>query len=1028
MSSERNLLLRASIHRPVTVLMLLVTLTVVGAIAYRLIPLQLAPPGITENQITVRIPVPDSTPREVMEQVTEPAEELFRTIPGVTRIRSWSRANSASISVAHSSSQDGAVVYDDIRDRMERLLPSLPEGSDRYRIFRFNIETDLPVMMMAASFEESVEDADTILENVIQPRLEAVEGVARVEVHGLIAREVELELDPDQVQAYQVNVQRLIQRLGSDNMVAPGGVVEEGSRRYLIRLSSRFQSFEELQDYPVRESLSLGEIANVGYREGLRTFLARVDGKLCRLVQISKESEANTVEMCARVEREIERLKVDPRLSGFRFIPYFSQGRMIETSMASLRATCLWGGLFAILVLFLFLRHLRLTLLVATAIPLSLMMAVVVIFFRGGTFNILSLCGLTLGIGMLIDNAIVIAENIFRHRQLGSPPREAAERGVKEVALAVTLATLTTVAVFLPLIFLSGDSNVNVLLGELGLPVCYSLVASLLVALVFIPIATTYVRGESRQRSGGLTLTNAYTRLLGFCLRNRFVTIVVCMLVLGSAQIPQSLMEKQGRGEEGTHEIQLWVECPRNFTLRETDEAMEVIRKSCEPLREELGIDSMAAWYGSTGGTFAFFLRPEVRTTERDFLTRAREVLPNLPGIKIHLDQGDDESESAEKEFRIRAYGRDPAILTSLLGQISERMDNEPGVMEVRSPRDESNEEIIVQVERELAQRFDVNPGQVSNLIAWALRGAPLEDFHMDDEELPFWIRYAGGELDSIGDLYRVPVYSETGNEVPVANLASFSVDRGLPTIYRRDGRVATWLRMVTSKDADEDALRLRAYQEFSELEDLPEGYELQVTDSRQGFDEGREDVMKAGILGLVLIFVLMGVLFESFLLPVSVIFCIPFLFVGALWFAFAMGSPMSEVGMIGFVILLGIVVNNGIVLIDCINRCRAGQANRTKAILEAGQARLRPIVMTACTTIFGLGPLIFLPQQGEGIDYRPLAVVVMGGLVSSTAFTLVVVPVFYTLLDDMRGKLLDGLKGIRRRPRATADAEDYAG
>lgn len=1016
MTERSGILVRASLHRPVTVFMLLVTLGVVGVIAYRLIPLQLVPPGITEPNISISIPVPDSTPREVMEEVAKPAEDLLRTIPGVSRIRSRSTSSSCRLTVSHGPEADGATVYDDIRDRMERLVPSLPDGADRYRIFRFNVESDLPVMMMAISFGEEVEDPDTLLENVVQSRLEAIDGVAQVNFQGIIAREVELELDPDAVAAYQINVQRLIQRLVADNQVIPGGVVHEGGNRYLLRLNSRLRSFEEVLDYPINDSLELGQIANVGFVRGLRNFMARVDGDVCRVLELSKESEANTVATCERVQAELDRLTEDPRLDSFRFIPFFSQGEMIEASVGGLRSTCAWGGLLAVIVLFLFLWDIRLTLLVASAIPLSLLIAVVVIFFRGGTFNILSLCGLTLGIGMLIDNAIVIAENIYRNRQLGLAPKVAAERGVKEVSLAVTLATLTTVAVFLPLIFLSGsDSNINTVMRELGLPVCYSLLASLAVALVFVPLATTLLPQRAQQSGKQFFLARPYKATLSWVLRHRFLAVILCGLVLATMSIPQKIISNRKGDAEAVQDVWIRVECPRYFTLVETDEVMEEIRGRIDPHRKELGLDSMAAMYGRTGGRLAFFLEPDTRVTEVQFLERIKPLIPEIAGVRVQL--GSDEDEDDSKEIYIRATGRDPTVLISLLGEVGRRVQNAPGVLDIRTPSDDTSQEIVVDISRERAQRYGVNPTNVSSLVGWALRGAPLSDFHVGDQELPFWIRYAGGDLGGIGDLYRVPVYTDEGQEVPVSNLASFGVSQGLPSIYRRDGLVSSWIRLVTESDANESQLKRRVHAEFDAL-DVPDGYQLEVSGGGER-PEAIDDAINAGILGLVLIFVLMGVLFESFILPVSVLFCIPFLFLGALWFAMFQQTTLGEMGIVGFVILLGIVVNNGIVLIDCINRFRAEGMDRRSAILAAGEARLRPILMTACTTVFGLMPLILFEQRGEGIPYKPLGVVVTGGLVTATGFTLVVVPMCYTLLDDLRTLLL---APFRERPPAAAE------
>ena len=361
------------LERPVTVLMLLVSLLVIGVIANARLPRQLFPSGFVAGRISVSIPVIDSTPMEVMERVAIPAEELIRTIPGINRIESRSRSSSCRLSITYSNTEDADLIYADIRDRMERLLPSLPEGSDRYQIYRFNLETDIPVMQCAATYTETVIAPDVLLENVVAPRLEAVDGVARVEVQGLVNRQVAIELIPERVAAHSVDVAGLIARLRGENILAPGGALEDGGRRSLLRVSQRFESLDDIREMRVNDSLTIGDIAEVFIERGVEQFVVRVNGEMCKLLSIFKDSDANAVEVCRRLNEVYEKeLPRDPRFGGFDFFVFFDAGEMITESIASLQSTCAWGGLLAMAVLFFFLRRWRATLLVSAAIPLSL--------------------------------------------------------------------------------------------------------------------------------------------------------------------------------------------------------------------------------------------------------------------------------------------------------------------------------------------------------------------------------------------------------------------------------------------------------------------------------------------------------------------------------------------------------------------------------------------------------------------------------------------------------------------------------
>ncbi|MEM7168075.1 MAG: efflux RND transporter permease subunit [Planctomycetota bacterium] len=996
----------AAVRRPVTVLMAVLTLIVIGVIAYSRIPLQLTPPGISNPQLTIWIPLTTLSPNEVMEEIARPIEEQLRTVPGLTEVTSYSSSDFCQVRVEHGDDQDADAIYADIQDRMERILPSLPEGTERYRIFKFDLDRDLPIIFMAVSFDDAVSDPDGLLDNVIQPRIEGVDGVARVSTMGQIASEVEIELDPERVNALGVNMERLVQRLRQDNAVEPLGVVEEDSTRHIVRLSGRFDDFDEIRNFPVRQSLLLGDIAVVQERRGLRDFLARVDGRISRLVQISKESDANTVDTCLRVQAELDRMEIDPRTRGVSFLAYFNQGEQIEAAVAGVRQTSLWGGLFAVIVLFFFLRQLPLTFLVALSIPLSILGAVTAIFFRGGTFNVISLSGLTLSIGMLVDNAIVVAENIFRHRELGASPLVAAGRGVREVALPVTLATLTTVAVFVPLMFLTGDGNVRVIAVEVGLPICYAVLASLLVSLIAVPAATRFLRPRAATQPRVFAwLSDGYRALLSWSLRHRLLTIgCAFFLLMGTVTLQPMLMESTGRAEGGASQVQIDINCPPFFSLEDTDAVMEEIRRACDPIREELQIETIACWYDRGGGTFACFNKPGARKTREQFLERLREVVPQTAGVEYSFVR----ELSDERSVYIEARGRDPKRVNDLLGELREQLRPVPGVVQAKTRRERAREEIVVEVERERAQRYGVNPSQVSNLVSWALRGAPLADFHAPDGEKPTWIRYAGSDLENIGDLYRVPIYSPDGREIPVATIADFSVERGLPGIRRRNGQVYERLTVVLSPEVDNRLFTTFVDAAIADL-DVGEGYTVELGGRNLRGGEAFGELIGAAIVGALLIFVIMGVLFESVVLPISVFASVPALFIGSSWFLFLFDVPPNEVVPIGSLLLLGIVVNNAIVFVDCINRYRLVQPDRFTAILRAGEDRLRPILMTACTTIFGLIPLSFMDQQGEGVDYRPLGVIVMGGLIVATVFTLTVVPVAYTIVDSVRRSMSHG-------------------
>lgn len=1010
--------------RPVMVLMLLLTVLVVGGISLLSTPLQLFPPGFVDRTITVYFGVRESTPLEVAETIAEPAEELLRTIPGLSKIRSISGGSGCSVTVTISAESDSTEVYADIADRMERLQPRLPEGSERYRIFRFDLETDIPIVSLGVT-SDGDEDIETLLENVVRPRLEAVDGVARVEIRGLLGKAVSIELDPDEVWAHRIDLRNLINRLQGESVEGSAGIVEDSGRRFVLRLGSRFDDLDQLRQFPVNDYLRLGDIAEVGLKYGARDFIVRLNGKLCNIIDVSKESDANTVEVCRKLDEIIEgQIRTDKRLEGVEFTTFFDQGKVISRSLESLRDSCGWGGLFAVLVLWLFLRRWVSTLIVAGAIPLSLLIAVVVIWGKGGTFNLLSLTGLTIGIGMLIDNAIVVAESIFRSCASEETVSKGVTTGVKEVALAVTLATLTTVAVFVPLVFLSSDSNTRVMLGEFGLPVCYSIIASLVVGLVFIPVALRFFKAS---RSPGeeteWALTERYSGVLNYVLDHRLACFWLLLLVLGTSSLPMKWLSVRPSADGPSHRVAVAVEFPDSRSLSDSDQTMERLRQAYIDLAREWQVADVAVWFQRQGGNLAFFFPPGIQVDSAGFRNELRRLNPNVPGVVLQFSGGQEEVQ--RDRLRVVARGLESKMVASITDELEQRVAGTPGISEVTRVGASSRtaEEVAVEVDSEQAKRFGISPTGVSSIVGWMLRGAPLPQAQIEGEDLPVWISYSEDESPTLGELPGIPISDGTGGSLPLGTVASFSMSRIPPSIRRENREVSMALDLELEEGTDLKVFERRLSPVLEGLP-LPQGYSVAIEGGLDQFESDLSDMAQAGVLATVLIFALMGVLFESLLLPLSILLSIPFLFTGAYWALWISGESLSTTAIAGFVILLGIVVNNAIVLVDAINRRREEGLSRREALMVAGRIRLRPILMTATTTICGLLPLVLLPAEGMGPSYRPLGIVMLGGLTTSTIFTLIAVPLFYTLFDDLGVALRNALARAMGKAQAAGEPD----
>ncbi len=1027
---QEPLWIRWTLLRPVRALVLFATLIVVGSVALPRIPLQLVPNGLTAASCFVYIPVPDATPREVMERIAKPCEDRLRTLSGMKKVTTTSSATSCRIRIAFSPQRDPGVMVAEIRDRLEKARPDWIEGVDRYFLWRHS-GSDMPVYICALSMDVDEEkvDVDYLFENVVKKRLAAVEGVARVDVWGLLDKQVEIGIDPDKVDSHGTNLYGLIERLGKDQRAFDLGRVRVGEQERFVRLDGRFMDFEEIEGYPVDRRYRIRDLASVGFAHSVKDRLARANGFHSRSVVVHKEAGANSSDVCAAVESELQRLQSEfqqsvPTLHEVSLHTWLNQGDLIEYSINSLSQSGLWGGLCAIVVLYVFFRRVGMTILVAGAIPTSLMVTVIWIFFCDGSFNLMSLMGLSLGIGMLVDNSIVVVENIVRKAESGLEPRRAAACGIGEVALAVTLATLTTVMVFVPILFIE-NPHFRIIAAEIGEPVCVSVLASLAVALVLIPQGVLL----ASRRSGALgicttrgvigTRINAYfVTLARYVLAHRIETTLVLVGLVASTALLYRQLPRKGMNDGGPRRFEVHADLPRNSSLADADRTIATIESAILERKEELKLRAVTCWFRSTGGTFNLFLRHNERHEEEDFYARLKPMLPRIAGVQYRFGFEDFADRKSMTRVQVFVHGTDLGEVERLAERVRLDLSDRrlfPQLRDVTRWREDERGEVVVRAKRRLAQEHGVDSAAVARMVSWALRGASIPDYHDTDREYPFWIRYGASVKDDLTDLNAVRVFRPDGSFVRLTSVAAYHVTPGLGEVHRVNGKMTIGFSVGVEGSLEQAREAVAAH--FRDFPAVPQSAEISLENDTRAFDSDMESVGTALFLAFSLVFVVMGVLFESFLLPLSVLCIIPFAVFGSFALLWIIGMPLDIVGMIGLLILVGLVVNNAIVLIDRVNRARWEGVSRHEAILIGVRERFRPIWMTALTTLAGLLPMLLLPQRGEGIDYKPLATVLIGGLVTSTPMTLLVVPLFYSLFDDLSTGMRSVVAtGVQRR------------
>jgi hydrophobic/amphiphilic exporter-1 (mainly G- bacteria), HAE1 family len=1026
------------VRRPVTTIMTLLALMIIGVIAYLQIPLLLFPRGYEMPFLYIYTPYRGSTPQEVERQISRPIEEMLRTVSGIRNVRSYSSQNMSSINVDFHKDVDMDVAFADVRDRLDRVLGDLPQDVERINMWKYNTD-DQPIHFFVIEVDADDPDLYMMLDQHISKALMRVDGVARAEIFGVEEKVVQLAIDQDRMRANRVQTYEMIQKLQNDNFALSSGYIYDGSKKMYVRSLAKFRSVAEIERVPIKgANTTIRDVGNILYEVPEKRWVARVNRNPGVGVQVLQESQANTVEVCHNINAALDEMfATNPVLAGMNYKVILDTGSYIEEAIENLQSTGMWGGLFAFVVLFGFLRRVRITMVIALAIPLCLLVTISALYFMGWSLNLLTLMGLMLCVGMVVDNAIVIMENVLRRRVEGHSPTDSALTGASEMGLAITMSTLTSIVVFLPVILMEGsESDFAFFMLRIGLPVIVALLASLWMALLFIPFSLTALKGTLPRSEPKIVsyLKKHYHRLLVWTLHHRLDATILFMALLFSMGIPMNAIQQTDQSQGHINDINIRLELPRHFSWEQTDRVVQHYEEYIDQRRELYRVNTLWADYRKDYADVQLFLNPvddktwwkhayrEMRSlinmpvdtlyTRDQVIEDIKDHAPRFAGVKFRVGHNREDKEE-EKQVTVRLYGDDTETLMGLSDEVERRMSNMSNLVSVESSMERSGDEVQILINRELAQQYNVDPMTTAQTVSYLVRGIDLPDFHADDREIDVRIGLRKADRESVEQLRNFYVSSRKGEDVSLSSFTDLRIRKQMGTIRRENGK--TYMRVTsttTTKDMMVMATELEAAMQGFEM---PRGYFWERGQRFDNIAEQNESQIFAGILAITFVFFLMGVLFESFILPLSVVICIPFAFVGGIWTLFITNTVMDFMVGIGGIILIGIIVNNAIVLVDLINRIRAEGVSREEALIIAGEKRFRPIMMTAMTTICGLLPMAIGGAGLIGIPYAPMGRIMIGGLLSGTFFTPLVVPLAYTYLDDLRTNWQRMMAGLRR-------------
>lgn len=992
-----------SMRRPVTTIMVFISFVVIGIIASRLVPLEYFP-DISFPGAYISVPYPNSTPEEVERTITRPIEEALATIPGLKQMNSTSSENQAGIFVQFKMGSDISLKAMEVKEKIDGVRNQLPPDMERFTINKFSAQ-DNPMMQLRISSERDLSNAYELLNRNLKQRLERIQGVAKVDLYGVEKKQIRIELIPERLEAYNIDLNQLSQQLRQSNFSVTAGKVEEAGKRYLVRPSGELREPEEFGRLVIGPgNLQLKDVATVAYGSPEKDYGRHLDQKYAIGLDVFKESGANTVAIGDRVLEEIETVNRLPEMRGINIFEMNNQASGIVSSLSELFKAGLLGALFSIIILYLFLRRISTTLIVAMAVPFSLIVTVGLLYFMDLSLNILSMMGLMLAVGMLVDNAVVVTENIHQKQNMMKDKKKATRQGVQQVAMAVTAGTLTSIIVFLPNI-ISEDSMIAIQLYHVAITIILALGASLLISLTVIPLLTSRIKAPEKAVKKGFIekLETYYANSLEWLLHRRYTSFFLIAGTLFSVIIPMQLTNVEMFPSSQSRELNLHYNLNDSYTLERVEESVSRIESYLYQHKEQFEIDAVYSYFES-GSAMSTILLTEDDQAKKDVTTIKKEIAENLPKLSIGEPSFEYRDRTGGEQLRVYVIGESSEVLVKLAAEVSRRLENIPGLADVRSEAETGTEEVQVVVDRERARNMGVSSRQVANVVSNAMRGMNLRRVRGEQGETDVVLALQKSDRKTIDDLMKIPLNVNSGEQtIKLASIADYKISRGPRSIQRINRQTSLGITI----NLDDMPMSKAKEQIFPILDQInfPAGYGWSQGRSFREDQEAMDEMLVNMLLAMFLIYLVMASLFESVLFPSSIITSIFFGVVGVFWFFFITGTTFSFMAMIGILILMGIVVNNGIVLIDHIHQLRQSGMPRFEAIVKGGRDRMRPILMTAATTVLGLLPLCFGTTQigGDGPPYFPMARAIVGGLTFSTIVTLIILPAIYLVLDDVK-------------------------
>lgn len=1006
-----------SVKRPVGVVMIVLAIIALGIISVRNLAIDLLP-EIDLPIAVVAVNYPDAAPEEVEKQVSQPIESALGSIQGIQSIQTQSQTGSALVIMMFDTGTDLDNALLEVRESVDQVKGFLPENAGEPSVLRFN-PNQLPIIQVGIS-GDSLTQLQSIAEDQVVPQFERQAGVASVSVEGGQEREIRLELDQAKLTEYGLSPQQIMQTLSQVNKSGSAGTVAKGDKDLQIRIDAEYTSIDDISETILQTAqgaaIHVEDVAMVidTFAESGTTL---VNGEESVVLSVMKQSDGNTVDVSNNILASIDEL--NETLSGdVELNVVLDTSTFIKQSISSVIQNMVIGGVFALLILLLFLKSFRATLVVGVSIPIAIVATFTLLYFTGGTLNVLTMGGLALGLGMMVDSSIVILENIISYRQKGYSMVDAAKKGASELAPAVIASTTTTLVVFLPIVFVEGIASE--LFAPLAMTVAFSLIASLVVSITLIPMLSSKLLTKAMEDNGRRywfdqllnRFNKGYERGLRKAMKFRKTTVFTSLfLIIASlALTPFIGTEFIPEGDQG--QLTVNVETPVGTTEEKTKEVTDQVNERLAEFEDIIDVSYVSiggSGNGLMGGSAnqASYTIQLVGVDDRDQSTEeaSQAISNNLEGI-VGADITVSEmgaAISAGDPIQVQLNGPEHEVLQELADQVLIEIATIDGVHNPTTSVSETQSQLNITVDNEVAAQYGLTEQEVMTQVQLSFTGQTVMQYREDGDEMDVRITYPEESQDSISDLETLLILNQQGSQIPLETIATFEQKQAAASLTRQNQQAQVNITTGVS-GSDLGTVSAAIETKLSNM-NLPEDYTYTIGGQAEDMMEAFSDLALALVLSIFLVYAVMAIQFENFLFPFIIMFSMPATVVGIVGGLFITNTPLSITAFIGVIMLAGIVVNNAIVLVDYINILRGRGMGRYEAIIEAGVSRMRPILMTTLTTILAMVPLAM--GLGEGAEMQaPMAIVVIFGLTVSSIFTLLLIPVIYTLFDDLTEKM----------------------